>query len=132
MHFSGARQLLDRRFRSHNIVDKLRANTILHSIILQICWHNTIWALLSKEPTEIPDIYKNTAISINLERLDNCTHGSILDTVGCPELLYLTLSLIANREISRPEEILQLLLTNFKQLVQREVLTDDAMHAENI
>lgn len=135
MHLRGARQILNRRLSDRNVVEELRENTTLRSIVLQICWYDTVWALLSLCPHEIPDLYRSAAIAVNLDRLEGSSHGGMSDTVGCPERLYLLMSHIVNGEITSLEDVHQHQLTDVKIFLQNGISADDAidmMHVENV
>jgi hypothetical protein len=104
-HLAGARHLLDARFRSHNVGQVLRRNPMLHRVVLQISWYDTMVSLLSLAPCEIPDRFSEAVVSLSVEQMQGAAHGGMLDTVGCPEAQFLTMRRMAKGEISEVDEI---------------------------
>ena len=101
VHLRGACQLLMARFRTEDVRLVLRQQSLLHSIVLQISWYDTAWAMMSLQACEIPDHFVRPAVLLSME--NNC--GGMADTVGCPESIYLIMRGIINGDITTVEEV---------------------------
>lgn len=115
VHLRGAYQLLMARFRTEDVRLVLQQQPLLHSIVLQISWYDTAWAMMSLQACEVPDHFVRPAVLLSMEN----NRGGMADTVGCSESIYLIMRGIINGDVTSVEEVLRSDPSNLSVLVGR-------------